>query len=44
MIQPSPLEYLIAFAIAFLAGALWSALFCRLPRRTAGIQRVCSAS
>lgn len=26
MIHPSPLENLVAFAIAFLAGAVWSAL------------------
>ncbi|CFB61421.1 hypothetical protein PCO31110_04190 [Pandoraea communis] len=44
MIQPSPFEYLMAFAIAFLAGALWSALLSHLPRRTTSIERVCPAS
>ncbi|VVE89865.1 hypothetical protein [Pandoraea bronchicola] len=40
MIQPSPLEYLMAFAIAFFAGALWSALLRRFSQRTAGIEMI----
>ncbi|AIP37764.1 KAP family P-loop domain protein [Paraburkholderia xenovorans LB400] len=33
MLPISPLEYLVAFAIAFLAGALWSTCFCRYASR-----------
>jgi len=29
MIPISPLEYLLAFAIAFVCGTLWSMCFCR---------------
>ena len=33
MLPVSPLEYLVAFAIAFLAGALWSMCFCKYASR-----------
>ena len=42
MVQPSPLEYLMAFAIAFLAGALWSSLLRHFSRRIATIEPRCS--
>ncbi len=29
MLPISPIEYLVAFAIAFLAGVLWSICFCK---------------
>jgi len=33
MLPISPLEYLVAFAITFLAGVLWSTCFCKYANR-----------